>query len=226
MGNKAATILFQSKAWLAAAIVFGETARHAPDDVAVLAGFGSAVANSAGVFVVAPFVQWSTRILRRCLELAPSGPYANLARERLAELRKKPEWKDLPPIRPEDFDELLTFLDINTTIVVEAIDSVAPDDHMFMVMALGNLGAPRFVPALAAAVSGRWGAEAARSALKRVGKFQGRREIREAMVALRESPLGAECDPYLSWAEQRAPPAEDSAPPPAPPAKKPWWKLW
>ena len=217
-------------------MVFGEVAKVAPEDPAVWAGLGSAVASSAGVLVVAPFVQWGTRCFQRSLALSANGPFAEVARDWLTDLRQRKEYKDLPAMTVGELDELLRYLDIEAALVVNGIDGVSPDDQMFLVMAIGELAVPRFVPVLAAAIAGRWGAGAARAGLKRVGPFLGAPEIREAMQALRRSPLGAECDPYLASAEGRP------VPPPPPtierglvkarpepagvPAARPWWKFW
>src|SRR5262245_33714318 len=86
LAKRAAIAMFRTDNALAAAIVYGEAAKLAPDDPEILCGFGAGVGNSAGQLVVAPFVQWSTRILERCVGCGDS-PYANVARERLAELR-------------------------------------------------------------------------------------------------------------------------------------------
>ena len=240
LGAKAAMLFFKRDAYLAAAIVYGETAKLAPDNPEVLVGLGAAVGNSAGVLVIAPFVQWSTRILKRCLAVSGSGPYAEVARQRLKELEGKKEYRDLPTLEPADLDELLAFLDIDRTIVVAAIDGIADDDKMFAVMALGDLRALRFTPVIAAAIEGRWGAAPIRSALKRVGPFAKRRSIHEAFAKLKASALAAEAQPYLEFAEKGLPPASEveddpvpapprraaAAPAEVPPPPKPWWKIW
>lgn len=255
LAASAGMILFKAGQPLAAAIVYAEAAKLAFDDPAILLGLGASVGNSAGVLVVAPFVQWSTRTLKRCLVVASDGPYAKVARERLETLREKKEFQDLPPIEASDLDELLDFLDIDPQIVVQAIDDVAKDDQMSVVMALGDLAQPRFVPVIAAAIEGRWGGGPARSALKRMGRFAGRRSIRDALAALRAGPLAEECGPYLEFAERHAASVEPEPDPPPParkaasapssaarnaaaapspgarepepaPAAKPWWKVW
>jgi hypothetical protein len=245
LAKRAAMSLFKTGHALAAAIVYGEAAKLAPDDPEILCGFGAGVGNSAGRLVIAPFVQWSTRILERCVACGDT-PYAKIARERLVELRSKPEYLPLPAAQPGDFEPLVAFLDVEPrNTIPAAIDALAEDDRMFAIMALGDLGSPRFWSAIAAAIEGRWGDGAARSALKRVGRYASHRAVRDAMVALRRSPLGAECDPYLEFAERnvasipiaiepvegfvkvQAPPAGAVVPPPAPAgSRKPWWKFW
>ena len=52
------------------------------------------------------------------------------------------------------------------------------------------------------------------------------------MAALRAGPMGAECDPYLSWAEGQPVPIAPEAvvrgttPKGEGAAVKPWWKVW
>jgi hypothetical protein len=209
LGQRAGVLLLQSGSPLAAALVFGEVARIAPQSAGVWCGLGSAVARCVGILVVAPFVRWSTRCLRRSLILEPHGPYAEAAREGIAAQMERPGFEELPPMDPGELPELLAFLDIEPDILVDAIDRLSADDRMFAVMAIGDLRSARFVRAMAIAVSGRWGGGPARSALKRVGPFLETDDVVAAMVSLRASPLAEECDPYLSWAEARLARSED-----------------
>ncbi len=241
-------LFFKSQQYLAAALLYGEAAKRAPDDPAVLLGFGAAVGNCAGVLVVEPFVQWSTRILNRCIAKDNGGPNTEIARARLAELAQQPQYVALPPIEPADIEPLLAFLDVNpSTIMADAVAALPDDDRMLAMIALGELGSPRFASAVAGAASGQWGHSAANAAFKRIRPFAGHRIVREAMQRLRaNAELAETCEPYLSSAEAAVaaipitietpagfqkvspPPARPvgAVPPPSAPATKPWWKFW
>ncbi|HEY5937418.1 MAG TPA: hypothetical protein VIU61_22385 [Kofleriaceae bacterium] len=201
LASKAGQTLFAAEQWLASAIVYAETAKIAFDDPMVQLGLGAAVENSAGVLVVEPFVHWATRALNRCVILAASTQFGEVAMSRLGQLRANKHYKDLPALEPGDLDPLLQFLDIDPMIVPVSIGKCPADDHMFLVMALGELRAPRFAPVIAMAASGAWGAATARAALKRIGAFAGHPGVQSAVAGLRASPLAEECEPYLGFAE-------------------------
>ncbi|MCW5808454.1 MAG: hypothetical protein KIT31_39250 [Deltaproteobacteria bacterium] len=213
---------------LAAAIVFGEAAKLTPADPALLLGLGIAVRSSAGVLVTRPFVEWSVRILKRCIELDAHGDHGRVAGDRLAALACSPDYADLPAIEPADLDVLVAFLDVApATVLPDAISALPDDDRMFAIMSLAELRSPRFWSAIAAAISGTWGLGPARSALKRVAPYGHHRAVRTALASLRASPRGEDCDPYLHFAERLVadiPITEPTAPPPTAPRR--WWRLW
>lgn len=211
MAERAAQMLLQSGAPLPAAIVYAEIVRRVPDDPRVWAAFGVALARSRGTLVVEPFVRAATRCFVRSLALASEGPMADVARHWLDTLRPLSEFSDAPAMTTDDLDRLVAFLDLAPEIVPSGIDPLVGDDRMSVVMGIGDLGAPRFVPVMAAAIVGRWGDGAARSALKRVGPVLGAPEIRTALATLRASAMGETCEPYLGWVEKEVPPL----PPPA-----------
>ena len=241
LAKSAGMKFFRAGHSLAAAIVYGEAAVRAPDDPAVLLGFGAGVGNSAGRLVIAPFVQWSTKLLERCITTGDSE-YTKVARERLDELKTKPEYLPLAPAQQSEFEPLLAFLDVDPrNTLPAAIDDLPEDDKMFAIMALGDLGSPRFWAAIAGAIDGRWGAGAARSALKRVGRYARYIAVRNAMVRLKSGLLADECEPYRKFALEsvvsvqatiKAPTGFVRVEPPpvtpvaAPNGKKPWWKFW
>ncbi len=241
LAKRAGMELFKAGHSLAAAIVYGEAAKRAPDDPEILLGFGAGVGNSAGRLVIAPFVHWSTKLLERCLRTGDNA-YTKIARERLVELKAKPEYLPLPPAEPSEFEPLIAFLDVDPrNTLPAAIDELPEGDRMFAVMALGDVGSPRFWSAIAGALEGRWGAGPARSALKRVKPYAAHVAVRDAMVKLKAGPLGEECEPYLSFAEQSIASIQPTIqaptgfvrvePPPVTPVaaahdKKPWWKFW
>ena len=243
-------MFFKAQQFLAAAILYGEAAKRAPDNPAVLLGFGASVGDCAGVMVVEPFVQWSTRILERCIAKDNGGQNTPVARARLAELAQDRHYVALPPIEPADIEPLLAFLDVSpSTTMVEAVAALPDDDRMMAIMALGELGSPRFASAIAGAVSGQWGHSPANAAFKRLRPFAGHRIVREAMQRLRANAARAEeCEPYLRSAEAavastpitidtpegyskvRPPPARPVGAAPSTtngePPNKPWWKFW
>lgn len=214
---------------LAAAILFAEAAQLAPNNAEVLCGLGSALARSAGALVRRPFFEKAAQAFHRCIACSNTGPHAEICKEWLAELRAEIDVAAQPPLDPADLPALLDFLHVQPGIVEDAIDGLGEDNAMGVIMAVGAVPILRFLPVLLAAVEGRWGASAARSALKRVVPFGDRPEIRAAMERTAASPLAAELEPYLSFAMRGDVPARvefvPAQPAPEPPAKKPWWKI-
>lgn len=198
MLDTAAFDLFKARQPLAAAIVFAEALRLAPENADAWCKLGSAVGDSAGVLVTTPFWTWSARCLRTSLGLNEDGAYADLARERLALLGQTIDTGAVEPARADEIDELLGFLDINERIVADALVALA--DPMMAVMALGDHGGARFAPAIIAAIRGELGAGAQRSALKRIGPFADNVGVRAAVRDLAASPAAEEAQPYLGWA--------------------------
>jgi hypothetical protein len=195
--------LFRAGQYLAAALVYGECLKRKPDDAGLLLGFGAAVGNSAGRVVVAPFIQWSTRILNRCLAVDPSGPNSEVATARLADLAKRSEYVALPPIDVTDLEALLEFLDVSpSTIMADAVAALPEEGRMGAMMGLGDLGSPRFASAMARAISGVWGVHPANAAMKRIRPYAGHRIVRDALVTLRARTDAEEFEPYLKFAEQ------------------------
>lgn len=211
MGQRAAMTLLKAGASLPAAIVLGEVAKQTPDNVEVWAALGVAVARSVGGLVAAPFVHAATACFSRVLVLEPVGKSGDLARSWLAELERRPEYVDEPAMEPEALEGLLRFLDLSADVVPQGIDRLEGDDPMDVVMGVGDLASPRFVPVLAAAITGRWGDGAARSALKRVGPLLGAPEVREALAQARAGERAEELEPYLSWAEGQPVPRAPAA---------------
>lgn len=240
--GRAAMVHYKGGEPLAAALLFGEAARLAPEDPDLLNGLGHSVLACAGVLVRKPFFEWADAIFRRVLVLAPDGPLAPLSRQRLEEIAGELGPGERPPLDPARLPELLSFLQVEPGLVEQAVDKLSQDDAMFQIMAVGAVPVERFLPVLLAAVGGRWGPGAARSALKRLANFGPRPEITAALEQVAASPLAEELQPYLSFAMQgrspthpvvRAAPAV--APTEAPAAaptevpvepKKPWWKFW
>lgn len=248
LARRVGMMFYKAGQYIAAALIYGAALERAPDDAALLVGFGAAVAACEGQMVKKPFVQWATRIFKRCVATG-NADYLELARGRLADLARKPEFVDLPPSQPGDVAPLLAFLDVQPSrLMADAVEALPDDDRMIALMALGELGSSRFASAIAAAVSGRWGERVACAALKRVRPYAAHRAVRDGMTALRASPLAEECEPYLSSAEAAvasvpititvpegyvkvvAPPADAPAPvsvaPPFVDLRKPWWKFW
>lgn len=204
LARRVAMDFFKAGHFLAAALVFGEALKRKPDDAGLLLGFGASVGNSAGQLVVEPFVQWSTRILVRCIAADPASTNAKVAAERLAELETKPEFIPLPAIEPTEIEPLLEFLDVNPErLMADAVEALPEDDRMGAMMGLGELGSPRFASAIAVAVSGKWGPRAACAALKRIKPYGKHVTVRKCMELLRKrGPLAEECEPYLGFAER------------------------
>jgi hypothetical protein len=69
---------------------------------------------------------------------------------------------------------------------------------MGAVMTLGDRDCPLYMPLLRAAVMGELGDGAARSALKRIGRYADWHEMQAAVLVARDGPNAAALEPYLS----------------------------
>jgi hypothetical protein len=87
---------------------------------------------------------------------------------------------------------------VEERVLVDAAAALSADDAMSAVMALGDRESPLFVPLLRAAVMGELGDGAARSALKRIGRYADWHEMQAAVLVARDGPNAAALEPYLS----------------------------
>lgn len=213
----AARVFLKHGQGLPAAVCFTVAIRNDTiESPELLAGLGAACAGGAGgVSEREPLFRWAGRALLRCLEVA-GGELAEVADEQLRAVRAELDVDSLTPLTAEDLPELLGFLDVDDTYLVNAIDAIPEDQRMFLIMALGDCPEDAFAPALQEAMRGRWGAPAARSALKRAPYWWERQWVQGAVLTLATSPLSDECQPYLSWT-MNAMFVPAPVPPPVPP---------
>ncbi len=127
----------------------------------------------------------------RCLTVAPRWtPYPPWRAELPAD--------DAAPLDDGALDALIKFLVVEERVLVDAAAALSADDAMSAVMALGDRESPLFVPLLRAAVMGELGDGAARSALKRIGRYADWHEMQAAVLVARDGPNAAALEPYLS----------------------------
>ncbi|MCP4441031.1 MAG: hypothetical protein GY810_19075 [Aureispira sp.] len=240
--EKAAFMFHKHGHNLASSMAFAVLAQKGSESAAVWCGLGSTLAKSAGQIVRKPFLEGAAKALKRCYPLSKGTDFESVSLGWLESIAKEIDVKSISPIRDDELAPLIKFLDIDPKTIPNAIDAVPVDDQMFVIMALGEQRNPIFLPAINAAINCKWGDEAARSALKRLGGFGYQPSIEQTLATLQQSPKGEELQPYLGFALQHQqklkaeqPPAPKvTQPKPAPKMataekagqKKPWWKFW
>ena len=131
--GRAAMVHYKGGEPLAAALMFGEAVRLAPEDPDLLNGLGHSVLACVGVFVRKPFFEWADAIFRRVLLLAPGAVVAPLCRTRLEEIAPELGPGERSPMDPARLPELLSFLQVEPGLVEKAVDKLSPDDAMFQI---------------------------------------------------------------------------------------------
>lgn len=181
---------------LGAALLLTELTLESSRDPEVWCGLGAALMGARGTLVRKPFEQWAARVFHQAGALVRGTPFAEVAVHWQAQLPPPGD----APLEGRELAELFAFLQVTDDVWPAAIDGLPPADHMLAVMVLGD-HSPHAAPVIRAAVGGRWGAAAARAALKRAGRFAARDvDVRAAIVEAAGRPGSAELEPYLGWA--------------------------
>lgn len=200
--------LFKARQPLAAALVYAEIARSGLSAPDLWCGLGASLMASRGQLVRRPFEVWATKVFRRGEPTFAKTPYADVVKDWLPEL---PDFTKTPPLSDAELTPMIEFLLVNEAVLPDAAMALSPDMVMGVVMALGDRGDPLYVPLLRAAVEGRLGDGAARSALKRIGPFLERPDMQASLLAVSQSPMREELEPYLGSVLQRLPAGWDAA---------------
>jgi hypothetical protein len=200
---KTALTFFRARQTLAAAIIYTEVAQGGASTPGLWCGLGSALMASRGTFVRKPFEAWAAKVFRRGAPSFPGTPYAAAAKDWLAEL---PGAERVAPLTDEELPRMLEFLVVNEAVLPEATAALPDEDRMGVVMTLCGRAKPVYLPLLRAAIEGRLGHGAARSALKRIGPFLERAELQASLLAAAEAPDREELEPYLGFIVDRLPP--------------------
>lgn len=194
--------LFKGRQPLAAAVVYAEVARSGFASAELWCGLAASLMGSRGTFVRKPFEVWAAKVLRRGEAAFAGTPYAEVVQDWLAELPDAPR---TAPLADAEIQEMIDFLLVNEAVLTDAVLALPPDAAMGVVMALGDRKDPMYVPLLRAAVEGRLGDGAARSALKRIGPFVGRSDMQASLLIVSQSPMGEALGPYLGWVVDKLP---------------------
>ncbi|KAB2910803.1 MAG: hypothetical protein F9K40_01895 [Kofleriaceae bacterium] len=195
---KVARLFLSARQPLGAAVLLAEAARGGSRDPEVWCGLGAALMGSRGVLVSKPFEDWAALVFRDAPSFAGT-PYAEVAAEWQASV---PAPARAEPLTRADLDELLRFLLVTEDVLVECVDGLAADDQMFAVMVIVE-ASPHASAVARAAILGRWGMGAARSALKRVAPLLDRVDVRAAITEAARGPHRDELRPYLASALQQ-----------------------
>lgn len=194
--------LFKARQPLAAALVYAEVAGSGFATAELWCGLGASLMKSRGMMVRKPFEVWAAKVLRRGEPAFKGTPYADVVKDWLPEL---PDAPNTAPLQDAEIPAMIEFLLVNEAVLVDAVAALTPDAAMSMVMALGDRKHPLYVPLLRAAVEGKFGDGAARSALKRIGAFLDRSDMQASLLNLSLSPQREELEPYLGFVVQRLP---------------------
>lgn len=194
--------LFKARQPLAAALVYAEIAGSGYSTPELWCGLGASLLASRGQFVRTPFEVWAAKVFRRGEPGFGGTPYAAVVQDWLPAL---PDYPNSQPLSDAEIPEMIEFLQVNEAVLPGAVATLAPDAAMSVVMALGDRAHPLYLPLLRAAVEGKLGDGAGRSALKRVGPFLDRPEMLASLLVASTSPRREELEPYLKFLLQRLP---------------------
>jgi len=199
--NEIAFALFKAGQPLGASIIWANALRIGTASPVTYAGLGSGLLDSRGMLVRKPFEEWAAKVFARGAPVLAGSEYASVVEDRRAQI---PAGTPAVPLRDDEIPALIEFLLVNESVLPDAIAALPADDHMSAVMALGN-GDPLYVGVMRAAVAGRYGDGAARSALKRIGPFLDRVDVQGSIGVAAESPMAEELGPYLTFVLDRLP---------------------
>lgn len=187
---------------LASAIAYAELGKVMKNDASIWTGLGASLARGAGTFNRERFLKEGAASLMRGLEIGQGTPFASPCRNWLEVISEEVDLSEVGPIKDDALEPLIVFLDIVPEAFADAVRAVPEDEQGRAIRALGDSGNPRFLGALLAAVRGEFGDMRTREALKRLGKFGDRPEIREALAALATDARASDFQPYLGAALQ------------------------
>lgn len=187
---------------LATALVCAELASKGVSSAELWCMLGSALMMSRGRLVRRPFEIWAAKVFRRGESLVAGTGYAEPVREWLAEL---PEAPRTAPLVDAELPEMIEFLLVHEQVLPEAIAGLGEEQRMGAVMVLGDRADPLYVPVLRAAIVGRFGEGAARSALKRVGRFIERADVQGSLATAMTLPIREQLGPYLETVVRQVP---------------------
>lgn len=194
--------LFKARQPLAAALVYAELAGSGFSSAELWCGLGSSLMNCRGRMVRKPFEVWAAKVFRRGESAFKGTPYAEVVDNWLPELPEAPTTK---PLEDAEIPAMIDFLLVNEDVFPQAVGALAPDAAMGIVMGLGDRKHPLYVPLLRAAVAGKLGDGAARSALKRIGPFLERADMLGSLLIASQSPRREDIEPYLGFVLGRLP---------------------
>jgi hypothetical protein len=195
--------LFTAGQPLGAAIIWANALRIGASAPVIYAGLGSALLDSRGVLVRKPFEEWAAKVFARGAPALAGSEYADVVEQRRAQI---PAGTPAVSLRDDEIPAMIEFLVVNESVLPDAIAALPPDDYMGVVMALGDVSDPLYIGVLRAAIAGRYGDGAGRSALKRIGPFLDRVDVQGSLAVAAESPIAEELGPYLTFVLERLPP--------------------
>lgn len=183
---------------LAAGLLFAEAARIRSDDPTVLIFLGSSLVRAAQVLPRAEAAIWAARIFHRVADVGSDADREHAHRWlQMLEADVGPQRS----LRVEDLEGVSSFLGGDPETLPRALDALDEGAAMFQVMAMGSVS-PRFLSVLLSAVEGRWGASAARAALKRIVGLVDRVDVQASLSRAADGPLASGLEPYLSAARR------------------------
>ncbi|HVK76173.1 MAG TPA: hypothetical protein VM734_22760 [Kofleriaceae bacterium] len=199
--------LYKARQPLGAAIVYADLVGGGASSAEIYGGLGAALLDCRGVLVRKPFEEWAAKVFARGAPTFPGTPFEDVARDRQAQI---PAGTPSRPLTDAEIPAMIEFLVVNEAVLPDAVAALPVSDQMSAVMALGERRNPLYVPILRAAIVGRYGDGAGRSALKRVGSFLDRSDVQASLVIAAGSPLAEELGPYLTSLLPRLPAGWDA----------------
>lgn len=193
---RVARVLLRARRAHAAALVLAEHARKGSREAEVWCALGAALLGARHPLVVKPYERWAAWVLREAEPIVFMTPFAQ-PRLELASGLAPPAHDD--PMDAYALDQLIEFLATSEDVLADAFAAITGDDRALAVGLLAE-SSDRAAPVVRAAITGRYGAAAARAALRRCRRFLHRGDVRAAITAAAASPSRDELDPYLGLA--------------------------
>ncbi|HUQ02344.1 MAG TPA: hypothetical protein VM261_07595 [Kofleriaceae bacterium] len=177
----------------AAALVLAEHARKGSRDPEAWCALAAALLGARHRLVVKPYERWAAMVLRDAEPIVFATPFAQPTLELMREVAA-PTSDD--PMDAYALDQLIEWLVTSEDILPDAVAALAGDDRVLAVGLLAE-SSDHAATVVRAAIEGRFGAAAARAALRRCRRFLQRGDVVQAINAAARSPRRAELEPYL-----------------------------
>lgn len=193
---RVARMLLRARRAHAAALILAEHARKGSRDPEVWCALGAALLGARHRLMVKPYERWAALVLRDAEPIVFATPFAQPTLDLMREVE--------PPATDDRMDalaldQLIAWLATAETILPDAVAALTGEDRALAVGLLAE-SSDHAAPVVRAAIEGRYGAAAARAALRRCRRFFHRGDVIVALRSAAASPRRATLEPYLGAA--------------------------
>jgi hypothetical protein len=190
---RVARMLLRARRGHAAALVLAEHARKGSRDPEVWCALAAALLGARHRLMVKPYERWAAMVLRDAEPIVFATPFAQPTLDLMREV-EPPTTDDV--MDAYALDQLIEWLATSEDILPDAVDALTGEDRALAVELLAESSA-HAATVVRAAIEGRYGAAAARAALRRARRFFHRGDVLQAIKAAAASPRRRALEPYL-----------------------------